>query len=93
MAFYHSLNADIRNERPVDEIFAKGQQIDWFKSGVDPNRPAVSRPFVPPEAWKGFPGQPIIGGRPPCSQKAPWFYGEAPDLTRLTGNAIPGYGS
>ena len=93
MAFYHSLNADIRRERPVDEIFAKGQLIDWLKQGVDPNKSSAARPFAPPEAWKGFPGQPIIGSRPPCSQKAPWLYGEAPDLIRLIGNATPGYGS
>ncbi len=109
MAFYHSLKADICRERHVDDIFAKPAHIEWLKPGVDPNKPAAARPFVPPEAWKGFPGQPIIGGRPlvpgsdatllrleltpAVQQKAPWLYGEAPDLQRLIGNAVAGHGS
>lgn len=97
MAFYHSLQADIRSERPVDEIFMRAAKIDWLKPGVSEvslsAKQAMAYSFVPPEAWKGFPGQPIIGGRPPTQQKAPWLYGEAPDLQRLIGNATPGYGS
>ena len=93
MAFYHSLKKDIALEKPVDSVFAPAATIDWLKPGVDPNKPASARPFVAPEAWKGFPGQPIIGGRQPPAQRSPWFYGEAPDLQRLIGNATPGYGS
>ncbi len=93
MAFYHSLNADIHREKPIDEIFAKSARIDWLKPGVDPNKPAMARPFVPPEAWKESPAQPIIGRKLAPASKAPWFYGEAPDLQRLIGNAVAGHGS
>lgn len=93
MAFYHSLNKDIALEKPVSTMLAPPAKINWLSPGTDPNKPAAQRPFVAPEAWKGFPGQPIIGERRLAAQKAPWLYGEAPDLKRLIGNATPGYGS
>ena len=81
-------------EYPVNCVFAESKRIDWFSAGTDPNLPIVPRPTEFPRVWQGSPGQPLIGrqGLQEGAKKAPWLYGETPDLQHLIGNAVPGYG-
>ncbi len=81
-------------EYDVNCKFAPAARIDWLKPGVDPSTQCKALPTEMPTPWKESPGQPILG-KPQVQRPtpAPWFYGEAPDLMRLVGNAARGYGS
>lgn len=74
--------------------FALPVHINWFVPGVDPAAAASEVPFKAPAPWVSTPGQPIIGLTTAAAPRPqPWLYGETPDLYRLIGNAVPGYGA
>jgi hypothetical protein len=83
----------LQKEVPVNEAFAQPVRINWLQPGEDPNKPTTPRPTIFPTYWKPHPEQRIIG--PPYKEQraAPWLYGETPNLERLVGNAILGYGA
>ena len=81
-------------EYPVNCIFAAAKPINWFAKGVDPS--TQCRQLTPtefPPKWQESPAQPILSRPVAELPKAPWFYGETPDLVRLVGNAAKGHGS
>jgi hypothetical protein len=73
--------------------FAPPVRINWFTPGVDPTAPAVATPFKAPTAWVLTPAQPILSIPSAQQPKERWFFGEKPDLIRLIGNAVPGFGA
>jgi hypothetical protein len=79
--------------------FAPSVRINWFSPGVDQSAPAAATHFKAPTAWVQTSGQPILRlsqlqqAAAACQKPKLWLYGETPDLIRLIGNAVPGFGA
>lgn len=72
--------------------FAPPVRINWFIPGVDPAAAAASQ-FKAPAPWVPTSAQPILSIPSAQQPKEQWFFGEKPDLIRLIGNAVPGFGA
>ncbi len=80
-------------EVPVDKAFASGAKISWLGPNEAPDKLIQPRPTHFPSKWTPSYAQPVIGPAYNEPKYSPWFYGQAPDLQRLVGNAVPGFGA
>ncbi len=80
-------------EVPISS-FAASIRPNWLVPAGEVFATETPNGYRPPlPSWAPTLGQPILSVPSPIKPAAPWLYGETPDLNRLIGNAVPGYGA